>query len=51
MSLITRQTAPEEDKWNFWVFRIGVNGSYDEEESTNFFRVDGNLSANRVTEN
>ncbi len=44
------QTTPEDDPWNFWVFRAGVNGSYDAEESTNFLRLSGNLSANRVTE-
>lgn len=44
------QTNPEEDPWNFWIFSIGANGSYDAEETREFLRLRGNLSANRVTE-
>ena len=44
------QTTPENDPWNFWVFRVGTNGSFNAEESTDFLRLSGNLSANRVTE-
>ena len=38
-----------DDPWNFWVFRIGVNGNYDEESSENERRLRGNFSANRTT--
>ncbi len=38
------------DPWNYWVYRLGVNGYYQADENyknSNFF---GDLSANRVTE-
>lgn len=37
------------DKWNFWVFSIGVSGSLSGEQRQNFRSVHGNISANRVT--
>lgn len=37
------------DKWNFWVFSIGVSGSISGEKRQNFRSVRGNVSANRVT--
>ncbi|MFQ5570266.1 MAG: hypothetical protein ACE5G0_11365 [Rhodothermales bacterium] len=44
------QQEPADDKWNYWVFRVGFNGSFNGEESRKFYRVGGNLNANRVTE-
>ncbi len=41
---------PEDDSWNFWVFRIGGNGSVFGESRTRFYSVNGNVSANRTTE-
>lgn len=38
-----------EDKWNFWVFHIGVNGSLSGEKRQKFSSFRGHLSANRVT--
>jgi len=38
-----------EDKWNFWVFSLGLNGSLNGEKSIKSFSFNGNLSANRVT--
>jgi len=45
-----QQTTPENDPWNFWVFRLGVNGSVEAEESANEFDLGGNLNTSRVTE-
>lgn len=38
-----------EDKWNFWVFSLSLNGSLRGEKLRNSFSVRGNFSANRVT--
>ena len=37
------------DKWNFWVFNVGVSGSLSGEQRVNFRSIRGNFSANRVT--
>jgi len=39
------------DKWNSWVFRARVNGFFDGEQSVKSKNLNGNFSANRVTEN
>ncbi len=38
-----------EDKWNFWIFNVGLRGSVSGEESTSERSIRGNISANRVT--
>jgi hypothetical protein len=38
-----------EDKWNFWVFNIGINGNTTGEKTTRFTSYNGNFSINRVT--
>lgn len=38
-----------EDKWNFWVFNIGMNGGLSGESRQNFSSIRGHVSANRVT--
>ncbi len=38
------------DKWNYWVFRISVDGDLDLEESEKDYRYDFDISASRVTE-
>lgn len=38
------------DPWNYWVFRIGVNGNFSADEVYKSSRLSGNFSANRVTE-
>ncbi len=42
--------AGKEDKWNFWVYNIGLNGNYSEDDYSKSYRASGRLSANRVTE-
>lgn len=37
------------DKWDFWVFSIGVSGSLSGEQRQSFRSIRGNISANRVT--
>lgn len=44
------QTAPEDDKWNFWVFSVGLNGSFEAEEVTDEFEIESDLDASRLTE-
>ncbi len=39
-----------DDPWNFWVFSVGLNGFAAGERSTSSFSVDGNVAANRTTE-
>jgi hypothetical protein len=38
-----------EDKWNFWIFNVGLRGGLSGEESTSEKSVRGNFSANRMT--
>jgi hypothetical protein len=38
-----------EDKWNFWIFNVGLRGGLSGEESTSERSVRGNFSANRVS--
>ncbi|GAB3172113.1 hypothetical protein [Telluribacter humicola] len=42
--------APVEDKWNFWVFRLGGSGSYNSESNKKNTSIHTELSINRVTE-
>jgi hypothetical protein len=45
------QVAPTavEDKWNSWVFNLGVSGNASGQKTINSFSYNGNLSINRVT--
>ena len=45
-----RQTTPEDDPWDFWVFRVGLDGSFEAEEVTDEYEIEGDLNASRVTE-
>ncbi|MFC2165844.1 hypothetical protein ACFLT2_12725, partial [Acidobacteriota bacterium] len=38
-----------EDKWNFWIFNIGLDGFLEGEQSRQFRSISGNISASRVT--
>ena len=38
-----------DDKWNFWIFNVGLRGSLSGEELTSEKSVRGNFSANKVT--
>jgi hypothetical protein len=42
--------APQRDPWNFWTFRVSVNGHMDGESSREAFRISSGLTANRTTE-
>jgi hypothetical protein len=41
---------PQRDPWNFWTFRINLNGNMDGESSREAYRISTGLSANRTTE-
>ena len=38
------------DPWNYWIFRTGIFGSINEEESVKESSFNGNISASRITE-
>ena len=40
----------KKDKWNFWVYNIGMSGNINSDDYSKSFRISGRLSANRVTE-
>ena len=42
--------APTSDPWNYWVYRVGLNGFFNGEESTSQMNLSGTLSARRITE-
>ncbi|MCJ7628232.1 MAG: hypothetical protein MUO50_07565 [Longimicrobiales bacterium] len=44
------ETAPENDPWDFWVFRVQGTGGLGGRTGYRFLRVGGGLSADRVTE-
>jgi hypothetical protein len=41
---------PEDDPWNFWVFRARLSGSMEGEARTKNYSTDGTVTANRTTE-
>ena len=38
------------DPWNYWVFRMGVNGNLSTDANYKSFNYNGNLSASRITD-
>lgn len=44
------QAGNGEDKWDYWSFRIGMNGNATAQQATNSFRVGGRINADRITE-
>jgi len=44
------QTEAKKDRWNLWVFRTSLGGSFDGEETTNSRSFRSSASANRTTE-
>jgi hypothetical protein len=58
ISLVPDTAATEEtpvnaqvtDPWNYWTFRIGMNGFSNGESQYLYHSLNGNISANRVTE-
>jgi len=45
------RASPEHDPWNYWIFRISANGNVDAESLERHYRLGGNVSANRTTDN
>ncbi len=43
-------TSPEDDPWDFWVFRVRGSGGLGGRTSYRSLRVSGGITANRVTE-
>jgi len=43
-------SAATKDPWNYWVFRVGVNGDGDADEVYKNARITGQLSASRITD-
>jgi hypothetical protein len=41
---------PQEDPWDYWVFRVSIDGDLEGEENEKEYRVNTRLSADRVTE-
>ncbi|MEX2472186.1 MAG: hypothetical protein WEA34_08415 [Gemmatimonadota bacterium] len=46
----TRQTVPEDDPWNLWVFRANMSGELEGESLQRSRALNGGLSASRTTE-
>jgi len=47
----TKATSSDvKDPWNYWVFRIGINGHFDADAVYKSSRLSTSLSANRVTD-
>ncbi|HXF95643.1 MAG TPA: hypothetical protein VNI61_06030 [Gemmatimonadales bacterium] len=44
-----RAAARATDPWNYWVFRIGLDGNYSAEASRNFLALFPSVSATRIT--
>lgn len=40
---------PQRDRWNLWVFRVGMNGWFNGEETYKSANLNGNVNADRVT--
>jgi hypothetical protein len=38
------------DKWNYWIFNVGSDGSYNAEQVYKSLHLNGHLSANRTTD-
>jgi hypothetical protein len=42
--------ASKKDKWNYWVFNVGVNGSYNSDDISKYENINGRININRTTE-
>lgn len=51
LALKKEQNNKEHDKWNYWVFGINTNGSYEKEESRKSYSIAAGINGSRVTEN
>jgi len=45
-----RSVAPDSDPWDFWVFRLNLNGNANGESTSKFSFTRGGVSANRTTD-
>lgn len=45
-----RKPAEVRDRWNYWVFRTRFRSFANGQKSTNFFNLNGSVSASRVTD-
>ncbi len=43
-------TAPMSDRWNLWVYRVGVSGDGSSESRSTEYEINGEFNATRVTE-
>jgi hypothetical protein len=41
---------PEDDKWDFWTFRVRMTGGLNVDARTESYRLNGGFSANRITD-
>ena len=46
----TTTAAGSKDPWNYWIFRTGLFGNWNSEESVTESSYNGNMSATRITE-
>lgn len=46
----TGAKQPGKDKWNYWIFNVGTDGSYNADQVYKSTQVNGNISANRTTD-
>ncbi len=46
----TYRPRPAQDKWNYWVFSVGLSGNGDFEDNSKKYSYNINASANRTTE-
>ena len=46
----TTAAAGSKDPWNYWIFRTGLFGNWNSEESVTESSYNGNMSATRITE-
>lgn len=45
-----QKKEPDTDPWNYWVFRVGANGSLNEDQVYKSFSLNSNFSINRTTD-
>lgn len=57
VSIVMKSDKPESqsnktvtDKWNYWVYRVGVDGNFSADQNYKSGRLSGRLSANRTTD-
>lgn len=45
-----KQVSEDEDPWNYWIFKIGINGYTNGESSYKYYNFNSYISANRITD-